>query len=54
MALVDELTLHLKAGDGGDGVVRWRHEKYKEFSGPSGGNGGRVRRQPRRQPGLFY
>lgn len=41
MALVDELTLHIKAGRGGDGVVRWRHEKGKEFSGASGGNGGR-------------
>lgn len=41
MAFVDELTLHVKAGRGGDGVVRWRHEKGKEFMGPSGGNGGR-------------
>ncbi len=40
MAFVDELTLHLKAGRGGDGVVRWRHEKGKEYSGPSGGDGG--------------
>lgn len=38
---IDELTLFLKAGRGGDGVVRWRHEKGKEFSGPSGGNGGK-------------
>ncbi|MBX4189072.1 GTPase ObgE [Candidatus Parcubacteria bacterium] len=38
---VDEITLHLKAGRGGDGVVRWRHEKSKEYSGPSGGNGGK-------------
>ncbi len=38
---VDEITLHLKAGKGGDGVVRWRHEKGKEYSGPSGGNGGK-------------
>ena len=41
MAFIDELTLHIKAGRGGDGVVRWRHEKGKEFGGPSGGNGGR-------------
>ena len=41
MAFVDEITLHLKAGNGGDGVVRWLHEKFKEFGGPSGGNGGR-------------
>lgn len=37
---VDELQVHIKAGDGGDGVVRWRHEKGKEFMGPSGGDGG--------------
>src|SRR3989338_1158087 len=38
---VDEITLYLKAGHGGDGVVRWRHEKGKELGGPSGGNGGK-------------
>ena len=38
---VDEITLHFKAGRGGDGVVRWRHEKGKELGGPSGGNGGK-------------
>jgi len=27
MAFVDEIRLHLKAGKGGDGVVRWLHEK---------------------------
>ena len=41
MAFVDELTIHIKAGDGGAGVERWRHEKGKEFGGPSGGDGGR-------------
>lgn len=41
MALVDELTLKLKAGKGGNGVVRWIHEKFKEYGGPGGGNGGR-------------
>ena len=40
MAFVDEINLKLKAGDGGDGVVRWLHEKGKEFSGAAGGNGG--------------
>ncbi len=40
MAFVDELTFHAKAGDGGNGVVRWRHEKSKEYSGAAGGNGG--------------
>ena len=38
---IDELTLHFKAGRGGDGVVRWRHEKGKDSGGPSGGNGGK-------------
>ena len=40
MAFVDELTIKARAGSGGDGVVRWRHEKYREFGGPAGGNGG--------------
>jgi GTP-binding protein len=41
MAFIDELKLHIKAGKGGNGVVRWLHEKGKEFMGPAGGNGGR-------------
>ena len=41
MAFVDEITLHLKAGDGGNGVVAWLHEKGKEFMGPAGGDGGK-------------
>ncbi len=41
MAFVDELTIHISAGKGGDGVYRMRHEKGKEFAGPSGGDGGR-------------
>lgn len=41
MALTDEINFHAKAGDGGTGVVRWRHEKGKEFSGAAGGNGGK-------------
>ncbi len=38
---VDELTISAKAGNGGDGVVRWRQEKFRPLAGPSGGNGGR-------------
>lgn len=38
---IDEINLHLKAGRGGDGVVRWRKEKGKDSAGPSGGNGGK-------------
>ncbi len=41
MALVDEITLHLKAGNGGNGIVSWLHEKGKEFMGPAGGDGGK-------------
>ncbi|MDO8518170.1 MAG: GTPase ObgE [bacterium] len=40
MLFVDEITIDARAGHGGDGVVRWLHEKGKEFSGPAGGNGG--------------
>ncbi len=40
MAFIDELKIYAEAGRGGDGVVRWRHEKGKEYSGASGGNGG--------------
>ena len=41
MAFVDELIVSVKAGRGGNGVVRWLHLKGKEFSGPAGGDGGR-------------
>lgn len=40
MAFIDDLTIHIKAGNGGNGVVRWLHERGKELAGPSGGNGG--------------
>jgi GTPase len=38
---VDELTIYAKAGNGGNGVVRWRQEKFRPKAGPSGGDGGR-------------
>jgi GTP-binding protein len=41
MPFIDEMKFHGKAGRGGVGVVRWRHEFSKEWSGASGGNGGR-------------
>lgn len=41
MAFVDELHVHIRAGRGGDGALRFRHEKGHEFAGPSGGDGGR-------------
>lgn len=40
MAFIDEMTIHMKAGDGGNGVERWRHDKGREFAGPAGGDGG--------------
>ena len=41
MKFVDEAYIDVSAGDGGAGCVSFRHEKYKEFGGPSGGDGGR-------------
>lgn len=41
MKFLDEAKVHVKAGDGGDGVVAFRREKYIEFGGPDGGNGGK-------------
>ena len=37
---IDQLTIYAKAGNGGDGVTRWRHEKFRPMAGPAGGNGG--------------
>jgi GTP-binding protein len=41
MKFLDEAKVYVKSGDGGDGVVAFRREKYIEFGGPDGGNGGR-------------
>lgn len=37
---VDRVTLHLRAGNGGNGCVSVRREKFKPLAGPDGGNGG--------------
>ncbi|MGI6879785.1 GTPase ObgE [Microbacterium sp. gxy059] len=40
VTFVDEVTLHLKAGSGGNGCVSVHREKFKPLGGPDGGNGG--------------
>ncbi len=41
MKFIDEATIKLYAGDGGNGVATFRREKYEPMGGPSGGDGGR-------------
>ncbi len=41
MKFLDEAKIFIKSGDGGAGAVSFRREKFIEFGGPDGGNGGR-------------
>ena len=41
MKFLDQAKIFVKSGDGGAGCVSFRREKYIEFGGPDGGNGGR-------------
>ena len=40
VSFVDQVTLHVSAGNGGDGCVSIHREKFKPLGGPDGGNGG--------------
>ncbi len=41
MKFLDEAKVYIKSGQGGDGCVSFRREKYIEFGGPDGGDGGK-------------
>ncbi len=41
MKFIDEATIKVYAGDGGNGVATFRREKYEPMGGPNGGDGGK-------------
>jgi GTP-binding protein len=40
MKFLDEAKVYIRSGDGGNGCVGFRREKFIEFGGPNGGDGG--------------
>ena len=40
MKFIDEATVNIYAGDGGNGIASFRREKYEPMGGPNGGDGG--------------
>ncbi len=41
MKFLDQAKIYVRSGDGGDGVIAFRRERFIEFGGPDGGTGGR-------------
>ena len=41
MKFLDQAKIYIKSGKGGDGCLSFRREKFIEYGGPDGGDGGR-------------
>ena len=42
MKFLDQVKIYIKAGNGGDGSPSFRREKFIEYGGPDGGDGGKL------------